>query len=78
MKLTISRQVSQSWPTFDGSDKEFYTFRREYELHLGNRMNIGDDMKASLLRLNCLKGEFEDEGKNHMRLKDIWKGFNSR
>ncbi len=65
MKLTTNKPGSQSWPTFDGSYKEFYAFKREYELHLGNRTDMGDDMKASLLKLNCLKGKLRDEFKNY-------------
>jgi hypothetical protein len=65
MKLTTNKPGSQSWPTFDGSYKEFYAFKREYELHLGNRTDIGDDIKASLLKLNCLKGKLRDEFKNY-------------
>jgi hypothetical protein len=78
MKLTTNKPGSQSWPTFDGSYKEFYAFKREYELHLGNRTDIGDDMKASLLKLNCLKGKLRDEFKNYTRLNDIWKVLNNR
>jgi hypothetical protein len=78
MKLTTNKPGSQSWPTFDGSYKEFYAFKREYELHLGNRTDMGDDMKASLLKLNCLKGKLRDEFKNYTRLNDIWKVLNNR
>jgi hypothetical protein len=45
IKLTTSRQIDQSWPTFNGSYKEFYAFRREYDLPLGNRTDIGDAMR---------------------------------
>jgi hypothetical protein len=78
MKLTANKSGSQSWPTFDGSYQEFYAFKREYELHLGNRTDMGDDMKASLLKLNCLKGKLREEFKNCTRLNDIWKVLNSR
>jgi hypothetical protein len=39
---------------------------------------MGDDMKASLLKLNYLKGKLREEFKNYTRLNDIWKVLNNR
>ncbi|PVE27984.1 hypothetical protein DC007_14545, partial [Enterococcus faecalis] len=65
-------------PVFDGSFRNFYRFRKEYDTHLKERDDYSDAEKLSYLQNKLLKGDPAKETKNMCTLEQVWKHLNDK